>query len=45
MTFAIWQATGRPTGVEEHVQMNIGVPQELGKPCYAHRNPPAGVPV
>jgi hypothetical protein len=26
----------RPTGVEEHVQMDIGVPQELGRPCRFH---------
>ena len=42
MSDAFWQASCRPTGVEEHEQMNIGVPQELGKPCRFHGNHPGG---
>ena len=29
----MWLAVSRPTGVEEHVQMDIGVPQKPGRPC------------
>ena len=39
-----WQASRRPAGVEEHEQMNVRVPQELGKPCHFHGKIPAGVP-
>ena len=31
-----------PTGVEEHTQMNLGVPQELGRPCRSHGMIPDG---
>ena len=40
MTAAVWQASRHPAGVEEHVQMNVGVLQKLGSPCHFHgRNP------
>lgn len=40
-----WLGTFRPTGVEEHVQMDIRVSQELGRPCCFHgRDSREGVP-
>ena len=38
--FRKWSGTGRPAGVEEHVQTGIGVPQELGRSCRLHEGKP-----
>ena len=40
----MWLAVCRPAGVEEHVQMDIGVPQKPGRPCCFRVNIPAERP-
>ena len=43
-TAAYWLAACRPTGVEDHEQMDIGVPQKPGRPCCFHVKFPAERP-